>query len=153
MRSWKRRLWPRMTGGSSFWPNVYAGVIPMEDLNQPDQGGSFLPAKIGQNGGDGTTNYKAKGYQDLELLTEAKQLGFSDREIAKLTGATGRRSPAVPLSTRSGPVYKMVDTCAAEFEAVTPYFYSCYEQENEAIPYQTENRGDRLRADPDRPGD
>jgi carbamoyl-phosphate synthase large subunit len=66
------------------------------------------------------------------LLRTAKRLGFADTDIATLTGmlpADVRR-----LRTQWGiqPVYKMVDTCAAEFEAVTPYFYSAYEQENEA---------------------
>jgi len=68
------------------------------------------------------------------LLRAAKRLGFADADIATLTGmlpADVRR-----LRTQWGirPVYKMVDTCAAEFEAVTPYFYSTYEQENEATP-------------------
>jgi len=66
------------------------------------------------------------------LLRAAKRMGFADADIATLTGmlpADVRR-----LRTQWGirPVYKMVDTCAAEFEAVTPYFYSTYEQENEA---------------------
>jgi len=68
------------------------------------------------------------------LLRAAKRMGFADADIATLTGmlpADVRR-----LRTQWGirPVYKMVDTCAAEFEAVTPYFYSTYEQENEAPP-------------------
>ena len=68
------------------------------------------------------------------LLRAAKRMGFADADIATLTGmlpADVRR-----LRTQWGirPVYKMVDTCAAEFEAVTPYFYSTYEQENEATP-------------------
>jgi carbamoyl-phosphate synthase large subunit len=68
------------------------------------------------------------------LLRAAKRMGFADADIATLTGmlpADVRR-----LRTQWGirPVYKMVDTCAAEFEAVTPYFYSTYEQENEAAP-------------------
>src|SRR5437870_228015 len=68
------------------------------------------------------------------LLRAAKRMGFADADIATLTGmlpADVRR-----LRTQWGirPVYKMVDTCAAEFEAVTPYFYSTYEQETEAIP-------------------
>ncbi|OLC55283.1 MAG: hypothetical protein AUH85_09615 [Chloroflexi bacterium 13_1_40CM_4_68_4] len=69
-----------------------------------------------------------------DLLRRAKRLGFADSDIATLSGmlpADVRR-----LRTQWGirPVYKMVDTCAAEFEAVTPYFYSTYEQENEAAP-------------------
>ncbi len=68
------------------------------------------------------------------LLRAAKRMGFADADIATLTGmlpADVRR-----LRTQWGirPVYKMVDTCAAEFEAMTPYFYSTYEQENEALP-------------------
>jgi carbamoyl-phosphate synthase large subunit len=66
------------------------------------------------------------------LLRRAKRLGFADADIATLAGmlATDVRSLRVQWGIR--PVYKMVDTCAAEFEAVTPYFYSTYEQENEA---------------------
>ena len=49
------------------------------------------------------------------------------------------------------PVYKMVDTCAAEFEATTPYYYSTYETENEVIrDDERENHRARLRSDPDR---
>jgi carbamoyl-phosphate synthase large subunit len=68
------------------------------------------------------------------LLREAKRMGFSDRQLAHLTGtdeatiANARRERGVL------PVYKSVDTCAAEFEAETPYFYSTYEDENEARP-------------------
>src|SRR5436309_8406630 len=68
------------------------------------------------------------------LLRHAKRLGFADADIATLTGtlATDIR----PLRAQWGiaPVYKLVDTCAAEVGAVTPYFYSTYEQENEAEP-------------------
>jgi carbamoyl-phosphate synthase large subunit len=66
------------------------------------------------------------------LLRSAKRLGFADADIAALTGMLP--SDVRRLRTQWGirPVYKMVDTCAAEFEAVTPYFYSTYEQENEA---------------------
>ena len=66
------------------------------------------------------------------LLRDAKRLGFSDVQIATL----GDRLPDQVRQLRRdwgvSPVYKMVDTCAAEFEAATPYFYSTYEQENEA---------------------
>jgi len=60
-----------------------------------------------------------------ELLRRAKRLGFSDEQIGALTDrATGNVRP----------VYKIVDTCAAEFDAATPYFYSTYEREDEACP-------------------
>ncbi|GAI31548.1 unnamed protein product, partial [marine sediment metagenome] len=71
-----------------------------------------------------------------ELLWQAKRHGFSDEQI----GTLADRLPEQVRETRHNwnirPVYKMVDTCAAEFDAATPYFYSTYEQENEAIPYQ-----------------
>ena len=66
-----------------------------------------------------------------EALHEAKRLGFTDRKIAECTGQ--KEEEIYNLRTQWGmkPVYKMVDTCAAEFEAQTPYYYSTYEQENE----------------------
>jgi carbamoyl-phosphate synthase large subunit len=67
-----------------------------------------------------------------DLLREAKRLGFSDEGI----GTLADRLPEQVRELRAGwgirPVYKMVDTCAAEFDAETPYFYSTYEEENEA---------------------
>lgn len=75
-----------------------------------------------------------KGYRDADLLRAAKKMGFSDREIARITGAKEEEVRQLRYNHNIRPVYKMVDTCAAEFEAATPYFYSCYDQENEAIP-------------------
>ncbi|HYH04298.1 MAG TPA: carbamoyl-phosphate synthase large subunit, partial [Bacillota bacterium] len=75
-----------------------------------------------------------EGYLEPELLKAAKELGFPDREIARLTGTDEDTIRAFRYQHQLRPVYKMVDTCAAEFEAMTPYFYSCYDQENEAIP-------------------
>ncbi len=66
------------------------------------------------------------------LLWHAKQLGFSDRQIAELAGGDEEAVRALRRELRVRPVWKMVDTCAAEFEATTPYFYSTYEEENEA---------------------
>jgi carbamoyl-phosphate synthase large subunit len=73
------------------------------------------------------------------LLWNAKRLGFSDNYLA-LLGLGGGVSENVRQMRKSlgiRPVYKMVDTCAAEFEAATPYYYSTYEQENEAFPLPT----------------
>jgi carbamoyl-phosphate synthase large subunit len=75
-----------------------------------------------------------EGYRDPELLKTAKRLGFPDREIARLTGTTEETVREYRYTLKLRPVYKMVDTCAAEFEAATPYFYSCYDWENEAVP-------------------
>src|SRR5205085_7240250 len=67
-------------------------------------------------------------------MTNWKRNGFSDRQIATLTdlSETEVRNARHALGIR--PVYKRVDTCAAEFEASTPYLYSTYETENEAEP-------------------
>ncbi|HET7699845.1 MAG TPA: carbamoyl-phosphate synthase large subunit [Candidatus Limnocylindria bacterium] len=67
-----------------------------------------------------------------DLLRRAKRLGFADSDIATLTGMLAADVRRLRAQWGIRPVYKMVDTCAAEFEAVTPYFYSTFEQENEA---------------------
>jgi carbamoyl-phosphate synthase large subunit len=66
-----------------------------------------------------------------ELLAEAKRNGFSDRSIAALTGQPETNVRAKRHVAGIRPVYKLVDTCAAEFEAYTPYYYSSYEPEDE----------------------
>jgi len=68
------------------------------------------------------------------LLRQAKRLGFADRDIATLADRLPQQVRALRDEWDVRPVYKMVDTCAAEFDAVTPYFYSTYEEENEAPP-------------------
>ena len=69
-----------------------------------------------------------------ELMRSAKRLGFADEQIANLAGDVTERVRVQRQDWGIRPVYKMVDTCAAEFDAVTPYFYSTYEDENEAGP-------------------
>ena len=71
---------------------------------------------------------------DTNMLWRAKRLGFSDEKIGELTDRTPQQVRDLRHQWNLRPVYKMVDTCAAEFEAHTPYFYSTYEQENEATP-------------------
>ncbi|MDD2421120.1 MAG: carbamoyl-phosphate synthase large subunit [Heliobacteriaceae bacterium] len=68
---------------------------------------------------------------DPVVLREAKVRGFSDYQIAKLAGVSTQVVRDIRLKAGILPVYKMVDTCAAEFEALTPYYYSTYEQEDE----------------------
>ena len=70
----------------------------------------------------------------LELLWQAKRLGFSDEQIGTLADRLPEQLRQLRHNWRIRPVFKMVDTCAAEFDAETPYFYSTYEQENEAEP-------------------
>ena len=74
---------------------------------------------------------------DTDMLWRAKRLGFSDEKIGELTDRTPQQVRDLRHQWNLRPVYKMVDTCAAEFEAHTPYFYSTYEQENEATPITT----------------
>ena len=71
---------------------------------------------------------------DADTLWRAKRLGFSDAKIGELTDRPPEQVRALRRQWNLRPVYKMVDTCAAEFEAHTPYFYSAYEEENEATP-------------------
>ena len=69
-----------------------------------------------------------------DLLRAAKRIGFSDRQISVLADRLTEQVRYLRKQWGIEPVYKMVDTCAAEFDAATPYFYSTYEQENEALP-------------------
>ncbi len=69
-----------------------------------------------------------------DLLRAAKRLGFSDAQVGTLADRLPEQVREQRQTWNIRPVYKMVDTCAAEFDAATPYFYSTYEQENEAIP-------------------
>ena len=75
-----------------------------------------------------------KGNLDDGLLIRAKRFGLSDAIIGKLSNLKSEEIRNLRISLGIKPVYKMVDTCAGEFEATTSYFYSTYEQENEAIP-------------------
>ncbi|SIR47712.1 carbamoyl-phosphate synthase large subunit [Pontibacter lucknowensis] len=68
-----------------------------------------------------------------ELLREAKVKGFADRQIAHILRCLESEVHAVRMELGIQRVYKMVDTCAAEFEAKTPYFYSTFDGENESI--------------------
>ncbi len=70
---------------------------------------------------------------DEELLREAKRMEFPDHVIAKITGHTEREIHDMRHKYGITAAYKMVDTCAAEFAAETPYYYSVYGSENEAV--------------------
>ena len=68
-----------------------------------------------------------------ELLTKAKSLGFSDRQIAHLVGKTEDEIRAWRKQIGLVPSYRLVDTCAAEFEAYTPYYYSTYDRGDDEV--------------------
>ena len=69
----------------------------------------------------------------VELLKEAKRIEFPDNVIAGLTGKNEREIREMRYANSIVAAFKMVDTCAAEFEASTPYYYSCYDGVNEAV--------------------
>jgi len=86
---------------------------------------------------DGENEIRAMG--DMEAWTweqwrEIKRFGYADADLARLTGRDPQAVRALRLEHRGAPVYKTVDTCAAEFEAYTPYHYSTYEWEDEVAP-------------------
>lgn len=76
---------------------------------------------------------------DLTSLENAKRNGFSDVAVAKFWETDALRIREIRKENGLVPVYKMVDTCAGEFESKTPYFYSTYEQENESIVSKKES--------------
>src|ERR1051326_5806693 len=73
------------------------------------------------------------GVMTLDLLTKAKSLGFSDRQIAHLTRRTEDEVRAERKKLGLVPSYRLVDTCAAEFEAYTPYYYSTYDRGDDEV--------------------
>ena len=79
-------------------------------------------------------NELIKSAPSVELLREAKKMGFSDRALSSFWKKTELEIRKWREKEKIIPVYKLVDTCAAEFEAYTPYYYSTYETENETRP-------------------
>ncbi|MEI0844383.1 carbamoyl-phosphate synthase large subunit [Brachyspira pilosicoli] len=84
-------------------------------------------------------NKLSKNKMDIDVLRESKERGFSDSYIAKVWGVEEIDIYKLRHENNIVPVYKMVDTCAGEFESETPYFYSTYEKENESIKSDKES--------------
>ena len=82
----------------------------------------------------------AKEELTVELLKEAKRIEFPDNVIARLTGKTEEEIRHMRYANGIVAAYKMVDTCAAEFAAETPYYYSVYGSENEAAETRPEKK-------------
>ena len=110
---------------------------PTIDVESSDAG--IVAAPVGGNAASGL---EAELESDSEtavevdvpwLVERAKRAGFSDRQLAYIWGATELDVRALRGSLGIRPVFKTVDTCAAEFQAFTPYHYSTYEQENESV--------------------
>src|SRR6201997_471581 len=89
---------------------------------------------------------------NAELLAKAKSLGFSDRQIAHLTGRTEEDIRALRQKSGLVPSYRLVDTCAAEFEAYTPYYYSTYDRGDDEIKPTTTKKVMILGGGPNRIG-
>jgi carbamoyl-phosphate synthase large subunit len=87
-----------------------------------------------------------------EILSKAKGLGFSDRQIAHLTGTTEDEIRAERKRIGLVPSYRLVDTCAAEFEAYTPYYYSTYDRGDDEVKGNTAKKVMILGGGPNRIG-
>ncbi|HOV78483.1 MAG TPA: carbamoyl-phosphate synthase large subunit [Bacillota bacterium] len=107
----------KITGIDRFFLDKIAGILSLEEEVRHAAKKGDLPA---------------------ELLEKAKKFGFSDAHLAGLTGLDRLEIRSLRKERGILPAFKMVDTCAAEFEAQTPYYYSSYDREDEAEP--TTNR-------------
>ncbi len=85
-------------------------------------------------------NELRRGIPDADTLRRAKQMSFPDSVIASLCGSTTKEIKALRDALGLHAVFKMVDTCAAEFDAATPYYYSTYDTENESLQDDADER-------------
>jgi carbamoyl-phosphate synthase large subunit len=93
------------------------------------------------------------GCLKTKTFLRAKKFGFSDRQLAVARSASEKRFDQREKAEGVAPTYRLVDTCAAEFEAYTPYYYSTYGDENERRESgQTQDHDPGRRTKPDRPG-
>lgn len=111
--------------------------VTIETIHEWSQIDSFFLSKL-RNIVDYEEILQANPFT-VEVMRTAKRMGFSDKKIASLWNE--REKTVYDWRTAQGiiPVYKMVDTCAAEFESETPYFYGTYEDENESIVTKRES--------------
>ena len=97
--------------------------------------GAFLLERrevlLAEEGQAGSLSARSGWKPDLQAIRRAKKLGFSDRQLAVANGTTEADIRAQRKAANVLPTYRLVDTCAAEFEAYTPYYYSTYGDENE----------------------
>ncbi|MCI0469022.1 MAG: carbamoyl-phosphate synthase large subunit, partial [Nitrospirae bacterium] len=105
-----------LTHIDTWFLNNIREIIEMEDEIR-----NSCPSSVSVTDNESRTQFTA-------LLRDAKEYGFSDKRIAELSGVTETDIRNMRRDNRIKPVYKLVDTCAAEFEAYTPYLYSTYER-------------------------
>ena len=120
-------------GGYDAWfLDQLLQIVEFEEHLRAQRPAQFAAAPVAA--GEAEDASADRGADTADLLFRAKQLGFSDVQLAEIW----KSDPGTIRSLRHDldvrPVFKTVDTCAAEFEAFTPYFYSTYEQENESVP-------------------
>ncbi len=105
--------------------------VPVKDIHELTRIDYFFLAKI-QNIVKMETRLESEGRRP-ELLKEAKRMGFSDNFIASLWKTSEEEIFEFRKAQGITPVFKMVDTCAGEFESFTPYYYSTYESQDEVL--------------------
>ncbi len=138
---WEDRSWGEKAGGFPLHPNdlrLWAVMTALRRGSTPEElarATGIDPWFIGKMGNiiEMERRLLAEALTP-DLLREAKRLGFSDEQVGTLADRTQEQVRQTRQEWGIRPVYKMVDTCAAEFEASTPYFYSSYDRENEAPP-------------------
>ncbi|HMK53981.1 MAG TPA: carbamoyl-phosphate synthase large subunit [Methanobacteriaceae archaeon] len=104
--------------------------LEVEEIHQITQIDKFFLHKI-LNIINFEESINSESIKDPEIMENAKQMGFSDRKLSTIIGVDENQLRSEREKMGIKPVYKMVDTCAAEFEAKTPYYYSSYEFEDE----------------------
>ncbi len=112
---------------------VYSALkqgMNLEEVHQITNIDKLFLHKI-QNIIDFEVKISPESLKDPIVMAEAKRMGFSDRVLSQMVGAQEDEIRRLRREMRLIPSYKMVDTCAAEFEAATPYYYSTYEFEDE----------------------
>ena len=140
---WEDRRWGENTDNYPLHPHDLRLWVIMSALRR-----GVTPEALAQRTGiDPWFMYKMHNLVEMEkrllseplsakMLWEAKRLGFSDVQIGTLADRLPEQVRELRHEWHVCPVFKMVDTCAAEFEASTPYFYSTYDKENEAMPLE-----------------
>jgi carbamoyl-phosphate synthase large subunit len=118
--------------------HAYRQGLTLEEIHELTQVPSFFLAELRDIVGLEDEVRRSWSAPGADLLRRMKRYGFSDRRLGELAGIGEREVRSLRLEHGVVPVYKAVDTCAAEFEAETPYFYSTYEDENEAVPGERE---------------
>lgn len=112
--------------------SAFKDGMSVEKLQQLTNFDEFFLYKI-KNIADFENEVTEEKLNDSEFLRKAKQLGFSNKRLADLAGQTEEYVKNLTKTHNVNRTYKMVDTCAAEFEAKTPYYYSSHDKGNEAM--------------------